>query len=302
MHIHFNPVINETFNGKWLAAMLRLLPNFKGDWLLYCRLFSVFVRRKYVNVDVSVEGNKLFRVCLDISDPPQLTMVKKTRYDLGTALVIWFLLDPGDVFFDIGANSGYLSSVAAQKVGDHGLVISVEPNPGAFSQLLKRPFSNILPLNFAASDTCLKNFSVVKPFYRQSTGSFCVEGDGTRSISADYLYEKFNRPAVKLLKVDTEGMELLVLHGAKNMLSQAKPYVILELEERHSSRNNYKTTEVFEWLSDLGYHSYYFIDDSLASIQSLDVAGQGQILFSPKELTKSRFKLQTESSMTEVVL
>ena len=38
-------------------------------------------------------------------------------------------LSPGDTFFDIGANAGFFSVLAARKVGAAGLCVAVEPDP-----------------------------------------------------------------------------------------------------------------------------------------------------------------------------
>src|SRR5271170_5006012 len=44
-------------------------------------------------------------------------------------------LRPGDVFFDVGANIGYLSAIAAGLVGKEGQVHCFEPVPGYFYRL-----------------------------------------------------------------------------------------------------------------------------------------------------------------------
>ena len=44
-------------------------------------------------------------------------------------------LQPGDVFFDVGANIGYLSAVAANLVGPHGAGSCFEPVPAYFDRL-----------------------------------------------------------------------------------------------------------------------------------------------------------------------
>ncbi len=39
------------------------------------------------------------------------------------------LLQPGEAFFDIGANVGFYTTHMAQMVGPEGLILSFEPNP-----------------------------------------------------------------------------------------------------------------------------------------------------------------------------
>jgi hypothetical protein len=46
------------------------------------------------------------------------------------------LLEPGDIFVDVGANIGYLSAVAADRVGPSGRVVAFEPVPIYASHVL----------------------------------------------------------------------------------------------------------------------------------------------------------------------
>ena len=45
------------------------------------------------------------------------------------------LLGPGNVFVDIGANIGYVSALALDRVGRSGTVLAMEPVPEYFSRL-----------------------------------------------------------------------------------------------------------------------------------------------------------------------
>lgn len=45
------------------------------------------------------------------------------------------LLRPGDVFYDVGANVGYFTIIAARLVGPEGRVVAVEPQPEAVKRL-----------------------------------------------------------------------------------------------------------------------------------------------------------------------
>ena len=46
-------------------------------------------------------------------------------------------IGPGDVFFDIGANIGIYSILAANRVGKTGKVYAFEPHSGNFTRLLR---------------------------------------------------------------------------------------------------------------------------------------------------------------------
>lgn len=58
----------------------------------------------------------------------------------------------GDCVLDLGANVGYFTDLASEKVGPPGMVIAFEPHPENFALLLERVKSrpNVIPLNCGA--------------------------------------------------------------------------------------------------------------------------------------------------------
>ena len=290
--VQYSATTKESFANNLIGVMLRVLPDFKGSWLIYRHIIHLFPKKlRTTRLEVSKNGKPLLAVDFDILDPPQFTMVKKRRYDLGTALTIYSLLRESDTFFDVGANSGYISAVAAQKVGDSGLVVSIEPNKEAFHSLLERKLSNSVALNHVCSDVSGKSFQLKKAFYRQTTSSYFVEGEGVSSITLDAVYNQLNKPSVRLVKVDAEGAELQIVKGARQLLAERDPYVIIEAEEDHAERYGYSLMDLKRFMNEMGYSKYYFIDDSKAFVESLEDIKEGQILFSKEALTSHSFSL-----------
>ena len=56
-----------------------------------------------------------------------------------------------------------------------------------------------------------------------------------------------------VIKCDVEGAELPVLKGADQTLRGGRPTLLLEVENRWTSRFDYSPGELFDWLSGLGY-------------------------------------------------
>jgi hypothetical protein len=59
------------------------------------------------------------------------------RYELSVQRVILENISDGEVFYDIGANVGFFSVLAARHVGRSGRVVAFEPGPGN-AALLRR--------------------------------------------------------------------------------------------------------------------------------------------------------------------
>ena len=206
------------------------------------------------------------------------------------ALAVWHLLEDGDTFFDFGANCGYISSFASRKVGSNGLVVSIEPNPLAFSRLIDRRLPNNFALNYVGADIAGKSFQLNKKFYRQTTSSYFTEGGDIKSITADYIYEKLNKSPVKLIKIDTEGAEFLVIKGAQKLLAEQSPYLITELEEEFLQRYGYDMAGFEKYMKSIDYTNFYLIDNKDASVSSIDSLVEAEILFSKEPLSSKDFK------------
>ncbi|MBN1359632.1 MAG: FkbM family methyltransferase [Sedimentisphaerales bacterium] len=140
-------------------------------------------------------------------------------------------LRPGDVFYDIGANGGFLTLLGSKCVGPEGRVFSFEPLPENI-----RSIRSQLELN--ATENCAIVEAAVSD--RQSTIAFCggkdtstahIVGtkeaeDGAVVLSVDTTsLDDFVQRAAKpdFIKMDVEGAELLALKGARQLLESDRP-------------------------------------------------------------------------------
>ena len=135
-----------------------------------------------------------------------------------------------EVFFDVGANVGQTSSAALRSFPT-ATIFAFEPDVttfGALSTHVRDP--RVKSFNLALSDR-----SGVAPFF--DYGSFATSNSlvenaqyaaraghsvTVRSVQCETLDEFCRRHAVEridVLKIDTEGHEAAVLHGATSMLS-----------------------------------------------------------------------------------
>ena len=186
------------------------------------------------------------------------------------------LLAPGDVFYDLGANAGFFSLLAAKLVGPTGQVYAFEPLPENIAsvedQIAENGFSHIELVRSAvgaAPGTAEFSFD---------PGSNSVAHLGSalhgkeRTLKVDVttldLFVASHR-APTLLKIDVEGAETEVLAGASAVLEK-RPKLLIELHGRH------KAEAVSAVLLERGY-ALFKLDGSPA----LNPEGEGHIVAEP---------------------
>lgn len=158
-------------------------------------------------------------------------------------------LRPGDVFYDIGANIGPYSLLAARLIDGKAVVYAFEPGAANFHQLVRNVqlnrLSNVHPLQFALGDrTTLALFH-----YRDVASGSAMHwlGDSPPFAPAftqqlpvyrlDDLIDTFGLPTPHLLKIDVDGGEEAVLGGAPRTLrDQTLRSVLVEVDRTTEDR------------------------------------------------------------------
>jgi FkbM family methyltransferase len=103
-------------------------------------------------------------------------------------------------------------------------------------------------------------------------GASLPPGPRAHPVSVDtldrYLGAHPPRGRVALLKVDVEGHELDVFLGAHATLARHRPALLFECEARHLRRVTME--DVFDHLSDRGYHGWFFERGQLVDVTRFD--------------------------------
>lgn len=179
----------------------------------------------------------------------------------------------GDVFVDVGANTGFFAVPLAKLVGSAGRVLAFEPAADAAHQLRMQ----------ARAEGLLSRITI----YELALGS----GDGSGVLHADPGHPEdstkrslfmSNGPAVAevpvrsfdglvasrtidlsngldALKVDVEGAEMHVLSGMRQSLERHRPrMIVVETIESHLRRADSTVSDVSAFMRELGYAA---IDD-----------------------------------------
>lgn len=159
-------------------------------------------------------------------------------------------LQPGWIFYDIGANVGFYTLLASKFVGEGGSVISFEPNPRNM-EFLRRHIElngliNVRVIQAAVSDTSgRESFSLnegPEQGHLSTAGELLVE-----TAKLDDLLQNREIPPPDAVKIDIEGAELRALHGGRKLLRLHPPLIFLAT---HGYGNHEACCAL---LSDLGY-------------------------------------------------
>ncbi len=150
------------------------------------------------------------------------------------------LLKPGMTFFDIGANVGFFSVIAARLVGPAGQVIAFEPLPANARALLHNArlngFRNLAVRQeaLAASDGEAAFLLSAEPTWGKLSGAGKPPDrqDGEMTVAVrrlDNVIKREGLPEPDVMKIDVEGAEIDLLAGAERTLLERRPVILMEL-------------------------------------------------------------------------
>ena len=176
-------------------------------------------------------------------------------------------LKPGDVFFDVGSHQGWLSMAAAGRVGRAGKVVAFEPSPELVKYLRFHKRMNRLVQMEIVSKAVTKDNAPATPFILVGNGDDVMNslveiedvktgprGRATITVEAITLdsYSEQSGLVPKMIKIDTEGSEIWVCEGAKRLLAQSRPTLVIATHPEWLP-DGQKIEDLFSMLSTYGY-------------------------------------------------
>jgi FkbM family methyltransferase len=185
-------------------------------------------------------------------------------------------IDSGKRFVDVGANVGLYSFALCSKF-QH--VDAFEPLANASQPLIDYKKPNISVHAVALSNEAGQAELIIpkendKPIQtRASLNHSTIQSAGlgmqpevvqVELVRLDDFY--FND--IDLLKIDVEGHELQVLHGARNTIERCRPLLVIEIEQRHLKT---PIETVFNFLENLGYEGFYLKDGQVIPLVDFNV-------------------------------
>lgn len=169
-------------------------------------------------------------------------------------------LEPGQTFYDVGANAGYFSLIAAKIVGTGGRVIAFEPHPKTAKTIKAQFRLNHLDycevVEAAASDTngtaeFSDDMASVMQHLVETNAGLANQLTSKKRVAvstirlADYAAKSGQRP--DLIKMDIEGAEIAALEGSKALIRDANPILLVELHNRAIRERYLEMMDEFEY-------------------------------------------------------
>lgn len=176
-------------------------------------------------------------------------------------------VQPGWVCADVGTNIGEVSMNLARRVGPAGRVFSFEPDPRTYAKLLHNlslnPGLKVTALNMGAGEKpeTLKLYQ----FQEGNDGANRILRDKAEAAGLpergevriarldDVLLHEHHIGRLDLIKIDVEGFEHQVLKGARALLQEFKPRMVIEVIDRNLKINGSSAAQLLAWIAELGY-------------------------------------------------
>src|SRR5215467_7009727 len=197
------------------------------------------------------------RLFVDLADHVIGLNIVRDRYEVDEMSFVRSVLKPGDIAVDAGAHIGFFTVQMADVVGPTGGIYAFEPVT-ANADLLRRSilenrFEDRVELHCAAVGAATGSAALTYPRETLNTGGAYMLGEGTsalpghetRPVDVVALDQVCVRRPVRVIKMDVEGAEPLVLRGAATLLTEDRPIVLSELHPTQLARASNTTSAAF---------------------------------------------------------
>jgi len=184
---------------------------------------------------------------------PSVYTLQSGQYDPETTALLQRLLRPGMVVVDVGANIGYVTTLASRLV-ESGRVFAFEADAESYAYLERNIRANdcrnvtTIPMAVADVTGALSFLPDVGGFGRLGEGGLQVQ-----ATTLDDYFQAIGAIDIGLIKVDVEGGELAVLRGMRQTVASCPNLKLVIEYNPHALRVvNITPAAFFGELSNLG--------------------------------------------------
>ena len=173
-------------------------------------------------------------------------------------------LRPGRVFYDIGANMGFFSLIAARQVGASGSVHSFEPLTENAAHVRANAKLNQFE-NIHVHDVAVGGASRMEELHLTAWDGGIALGSSAiktvaplstrkvRVVELDQFVQDRGLLPPAVVKIDVEGAELEVMQGMAETIARAKPIIVYEVDDGNSESFQRRWKELDEYIISFGY-------------------------------------------------
>lgn len=187
------------------------------------------------------------------------------QYERPVQDVIFSLVKPGDVCYDIGANLGFFSVLFSRLVGNLGMVYAFEPVPANASMIERNVHLNRLSNIKVLKVACSRESGRSELLLAVHVGGAVLKSAGVPpdlagslmvdTVSVDTLVVNQQIKPPNFVKIDVEGAEIDVLQGMEGVLREWVPTVIVEVDAATTAECRMKLSLCREFFHDLHYQT-----------------------------------------------
>ena len=278
-----------------VAHYLRRTPFSKGRFRLE-KFFLPMLRE--IGPDLGtriVRTRRGFDLNLDLAEWIGQHIYLTGDYEPPTADLVDSLIDTGDTVVDVGANIGFFALVASAKVGAKGSVIAFEPVSSICTALTANLELN-RTTNVTVHELALANrigTVTINEGPRRNRGLSSlrtINGASAQRVVRVSTFDSLDvaRQKIRLIKIDVEGAEQLVLEGMMATLRKHRPHLIVELTADFLASFGHSPTSLCGLLQPLGYRVRRITDRGLVSLPGSPSAWPSQFnaFFAPDRETR----------------
>ena len=173
-------------------------------------------------------------------------------------------LKPGDIVVDIGANVGSSTIKFSNWVSPLGKVIAIEPEPRNCSELRRiinssKKYLAVTVIEAAVTNrcetVCIKLNALNPGDHRLSS-----EGSQVVGLTLDFLIKSLSIDTLRVIKIDVQGAEPLVIAGSIQTLKEYMPIIFSEIYDEGLRSFGFTVSGYVQTLVDIGYVPYIVKD------------------------------------------
>ena len=237
----------------------------------FLRLLHHPDRRKSDSINLILDYNHNLKIRIDTSDFLEWLIFFFGCHEPELTNQINELFRPGFVAFDIGANSGSHTLVMSSRAGENGLILAVEPNPGARRRLKENielnRLTNVRILSCALSNEPGHAVLFVPEERTSNRGVASLHSSNVnypaeqieivlKTLDQTVAENCLNR--LDFIKIDAEGNEMKILRGGRKTIRRFRPRIVFEYDQRSWSNAGAHFARAAAFFQESGYRLFRF--------------------------------------------